>query len=98
VRLNTARHPTFTDKHGQKRQLSLAPGGRVFLWGLRYKGEVNVAGVWEEGASRTPLDHHRTRSPKTLPIYCKGTAIEEGFRDLRGLSGLERPMDKTHIP
>ncbi len=50
VRLNTAKHPTFTDKEGQKRRLSLAPGKEVSLSGLQYKGEleVNVAGVWEQ--------------------------------------------------
>ena len=49
ARLSTARHPAFTDEHGQKRRLFLAPGEEVFLLGLRYKGEVevNVAGVWE---------------------------------------------------
>ena len=49
VRLNTARHPTFTDKEGRRKHLSLAPKEKVFLEGLRYKGEVNVAGVWEPG-------------------------------------------------
>ena len=97
VRLNTARHPTFTDKEGQKRRLSLAPGEEVFLSGLRYKGEVevNVAGVWEPGHPE-PLWIITDLDPKeALSIYQKRMTIEESFRDLKGLLGLERLMNKT---
>ena len=97
VRLNTARHPTFTDKEGQKRRLSLAPGEEVFLSGLRYKGEVevNVAGVWEPGHPE-PLWIITDLDPKeALSIYRKRMAIEESFRDLKNLLGLERLMNKT---
>ena len=38
VRLNTARHPTFTDKEGRRKQLSLAPGEEVFLGGSATRG------------------------------------------------------------
>ena len=68
ARLSTARHPAFTDEHGQKRRLFLAPGEEVFLLGLRYKGEVevNVAGVWEPG-------HPEPLSPKKpSPFTARG--------------------------
>ena len=32
VRLNTAKHPTFTDKEGRRKHLSPAPGEKVFSW------------------------------------------------------------------
>ena len=97
VRLNTARHPSFTDKEGQKRRLSLACGERVFLEGLRYKGEVevNVAGVWEKGHSE-PLWVITDLSPQeALSIYRKRMAIEESFRDLKTLLSLEKLMNKA---
>ena len=57
-----------TGKGGRRKHLSPAPGEKVSLPGLRYKGEVgaNVAGF--------------------------------GSRDLKGLLGLERPMNKARIP
>ncbi len=97
VRLNTARHPTFTDVDGQKKRLSLAPGEEVFLSGLRYKGEVevNVAGVWERGHPE-PLWVITDLDPReALSIYRKRMRIEESFRDLKGLLGLERLMNKA---
>jgi len=71
VRLKAARHPTFADKDGRKRRLSLACGERVFLEGLHYKGEVevNVAGVWEPGHSE-PLWIITDLSPQeALSLY-----------------------------
>jgi len=66
VRLKAARHPTFTDKDGRKRRLSLACGERVFLEGLHYKGEVevNVAGIWKPGHSEPFFGSSPTFLPK----------------------------------
>ena len=97
MRLNTARHPTFTDKDGRKMRLSLACGERVFLEGLRYKGEVevNVAGVWEKGHPR-PLWVITDLDPQeALSFYRKRMAIEESFRYLKDLLGLEKLMNKA---
>ena len=88
VRLNTARHPTFTDKEGRRKHLSLAPGEKVFLEGLRYTGEVevNVAGLWEPGHPE-PLWVITDLDPKeALSIYRKRMAIEESFRDLNSVT------------
>ena len=35
ARLNIARHPTFTDKEGRRKRLSLAPRRGSFLEGFR---------------------------------------------------------------
>ena len=56
---------------------------------------MNVAGVWEPGHPEplwiiTDLD-----SEEALSIYRKRMAIEESFRDLKSLLGLERLMNKA---
>gem|GEM_PF-3664674 len=79
VRLKAAKHPTFTDKEDRRKHLSLAPGEKVFLEGLHYKGEVevNVAGLWEPGHPE-PLWVITDLDPKeALSIYRKRMAIEE---------------------
>ena len=82
VRLNTARHPTFIDKEGRRKHLSPAPGEKVFLEGLQYKGEVNVADLWERGHPE-PLWVITDLSPEEALYICrKRMAIEESFRDL----------------
>jgi len=91
---------TPRDSSLKTRGLSLAPGAEVFLKGFRYQGEVNVVEVWGEGTPR-PLRIITDLSPGRLsPSTAKGTAIEEGLRDFKGLLsfGLERLMNKTHIP
>ncbi len=97
VRLNTARNPTLTDKEGRKITLSLGQGERGSFHGVYYRGEVevNVGGVWEKGHAEplwviTDLDPQ-----KALSIYRKRMKIEEGFRDLKSVFGLERLMNKT---
>ena len=56
---------------------------------------MNVAGVWEPGHPE-PLWIITDLDPKeALSIYRKRMAIEESFRDLKSLLGLERLMNKT---
>ncbi len=97
VRLNTARNPTFTDKEGRKITLSLGQGERGSFHGVYYRGEVkvNVGGVWEKGHAG-PLWVITDIDPQeALSIYRKRMKIEESFRDLKSVFGLERLMNKT---
>ena len=53
IRLNTGNRATITDEEGQKLPLDIAPGKKVMLRGVYYKGKVkvNLAGEWKKGFS-----------------------------------------------
>jgi hypothetical protein len=97
IRLNTGDRPTIMDGEGRKITLSIRPGERVFLRGVYYKGKVkiNLAGQWDRGL-REPLWVISNLDPEeALVIYKARMKIEESFRDLKSLLGLNKIMNKS---
>lgn len=96
IRLHMGSHPTFTDKEGDKVELSLLPGQKVFRRGLFYKGKVkvNVAGEWRKGFAEPLWVITNLEPEKGLKIYRKRMKVEESFKDLKSLLCLEKVMNK----
>ena len=89
--------PNLRQQGGPKEAFVPGPREEVFLEGARLQGEGGgeEAGIWEPGHSE-PLWIITDLSPQeALSIYRERMAIEEGFRDLKGLLGLERLMNKA---
>jgi transposase len=96
VRLNTGNRAAIADEEGNKLSLALSPGEKVFLKGVFYKGKVkgNLAGEWHKGF-KEPLWVFSDLEPgEALEVYQARMKIEEAFKDLKSLLGLERIMNK----
>ncbi|MCL0097614.1 transposase [Dehalococcoidia bacterium] len=104
IRLNTGNRPTITDEEGRKVTLSICPWERIFLRGVYYKGKVKVnprtwpgtglAGRWDRGL-REPLWVISDLEPEeAMAIYQDRMKIEQSFRDLKSLLGLDKIMNK----
>ena len=96
VRLNTGNRPTITDGEGKRIWLSLSPGERIFFRGVFYRGKVrgNLAGEWRKGF-KEPLWVFSNLDPEeALEIYRGRMKVEETFKDLKSLLGLEKVMNK----
>ena len=97
IRLNTGARPTILDKEGRKITYSISPGEKVLLRGVCYKGKitVNLAGLREKGF-REPLWVISNLKPEeALEIYRARMKIEESFKDLKSLLGLDKIMNKS---
>jgi hypothetical protein len=98
IRLNLGSHPPkFYDQEGREVQLTIMPGETRAYRHLWYKGKVrvNIVGRWLPGL-KEPLWVMTDLEPeKGLEIYSSRMKIEESFRDLKGLLGMERLMNKT---
>ncbi len=97
IRLNTGDRPTIVDEEGRQVTYSISPGERIFLRGVYYKGKVkvNLAGQWDKGLG-VPLWVISNLEPeKALEIYKARMKIEESFRDLKSLLGLNKIMNKS---
>ncbi|MCL0070211.1 transposase [Dehalococcoidia bacterium] len=96
IRLNMGNRATITDEEGRKVTLSICPGERIFLRGVYYKGKVrvNLAGQWDRGL-REPLWVISDLEPEeAMAIYQDRMKIEQSFRDLKSLLGLDKIMNK----
>jgi hypothetical protein len=97
IRLKLGSHaPTFLDAEGQPIRLLISKGERRILPNVFYKGQVcvNLAGVWNEGFA-DPLWVMTDLDPqKALQIYFNRMKIDETFRDLKSLLGMDRLMHK----
>jgi transposase len=96
VRLNLGGRPTISDQEGRRLTPSLRPGERRFYRGVLYKGRVRgkLAGEWR-GGLREPLWLFTNLEPElALEVYRQRMKVEEGFRDLKGLLGLGKVMNK----
>lgn len=96
VRLNLGSRPTITDGEGNRLTPSLRPGGKAFYRGVLYRGRVrgNLAGEWR-GGLREPLWLFTNLEPELALEVCRERMkIEESFRNLKGLLGLGRVMNK----
>lgn len=97
IRLNLGSHPPILlDRTGKRVALVIAPGQQVIYRDLRYreKVKVQVIGTWRKGNAE-PLWVMTNLEPKQgLDIYLKRMKIEEAFKDLKSLLGLDKLMNK----
>jgi hypothetical protein len=87
---------TFCDGEGKPVVLSIAKGEIRILNKIFYKGKVfvNVIGIWQEGFSRPLWVMTSLKAEDGLNIYLQRMKIEECFRDLKNLLGLDKLMNK----
>jgi DDE family transposase len=97
IRLNLGSHaPLLTDAQGRRVEWAVARGQTVRYTDLRYRGAVpvNLIGTWKDDFSE-PLWVMSDLAPqRALPIYLQRTQIEQTFRDLKSLLGLDKLMNK----
>ena len=96
--MHTGSHPPILlNRAGRRVDLVTSPGQEVIHEHLLYKGEVpvNVIGHWRHGFSQplwvmTDLEPH-----VALQLYQQRMKIDETFRDLKSLLGLDKIMNKS---
>jgi hypothetical protein len=88
--------PNFCDGEGKPVTLSIAKGETRILNKVFYKGKVfvNVIGVWRGGFSKPLWVMTNLKAEDGLAIYLQRMKIEECFRDMKNLLGLEKLMNK----
>jgi hypothetical protein len=86
----------FTDQEGNLVALSVQKGETRILNKLFYMGKVfvNVIGIWREGFSKPMWVMTNLDAKQGLDIYLQRMKIEESFRDMKNLLGLEKLMNK----
>ncbi len=97
IRLKLGSHPPqFLDADGHRIELSVDPGKTVVYRQVRYKGtvRVNVIGTWQVGYAEPMWVMTNLAAEVGLQIYFARMKIEETFRDLKSLLGLEKVMNK----
>ncbi len=97
IRLDLRSHPpTLWEDERRKVVLSLSPGQTVTYRRVWYRGKVclNVVGVWGKGLAE-PLWVMTDLEPEEgLCLYRARMKIDQTFRDLKSLFGIERLMNK----
>ncbi len=97
IRLNLGSNPPILlDVAGKRVSLTIAPGQQVIYRDLLYreKVKVHVIGLWRRGNAE-PLWVMTNLEPKPgLEIYLARMKIEEAFKDLKSLLGLDKLMNK----
>lgn len=88
--------PKFTDQQGKLVALSICKGETRILNKVFYMGKVfvNVIGIWEEGFSKPVWVMTNLDAKRGLDIYLQRMKIDESFRDMKSLLGLEKLMNK----
>ena len=86
----------FTDQEGNLVALSIRKGETRTINKVFYMGKVfvNVIGIWREGFSKPLWVMTNLDAKQGLDIYSKRMKIEESFRDLKSLLGMEKLMNK----
>jgi len=86
----------FTDREGNLVAMSIRKGETRILNKIFYMGKVfvNVIGVWKEGFSKPLWVMTNLAAKQGLDVYAQRMKIEEGFRDMKSLLGLEKLMNK----
>lgn len=87
---------SFYDLEGQPVALSVKKGETRLLNKVFYMGKVlvNVVGVWQPGLKEPMWIMTNLPAASGLSIYQQRMKIEECFRDLKSLLGLEKMMHK----
>ena len=88
--------PKFTDQQGKLVALSICKGETRIINKIFYMGKVfvNVIGIWREGFSRPLWVMTNLGAKQALDIYLQRMKIDESFRDMKSLLGLEKLMNK----
>jgi hypothetical protein len=88
--------PNFFDQEGKPVSLSVKKGEKRLIPKVFYMGKVfvNVIGWWKEGLSEPMWIMTNLPAEQGLEIYLQRMKIEETFRDLKNLLGLEKMMHK----
>ena len=86
----------FTDREGNLVTMSIRKGETRILNKIFYMGKVfvNVIGVWKEGFSKPLWVMTNLDAKQGLDVYAQRMKIEESFRDMKSLLGLEKLMNK----
>lgn len=96
IRLNQGNRATILNAEGREVELSLAPGEKGSWRGVYYRGrvKVNLAGEWKKGMGGPLWVMSNLEPEKALEIYGARMKIDESFKDMKSLLGLERVMNK----
>ena len=88
--------PKFTDQEGKMVALTISKGETRITNKVFYMGKVfvNLIGVWKEGFSQPMWVMTNLKAQDGLEIYLQRMKIEESFRDLKNLLGMEKLMLK----
>jgi len=88
--------PKFTDQEGNLVALTVSKGETRVINKVFYMGKifVNLIGVWKEGFSQPMWVMTNLKAEDGLEIYLQRMKIEESFRDLKNLLGMEKLMLK----
>lgn len=88
--------PKFTDQEGKIVALTISKGERRMINKVFYMGKifVNLIGIWKEGFSQPMWVMTNLKAEDGLNIYLQRMKIEENFRDLKSLLGMQKLMSK----
>ncbi len=88
--------PKFTDQEGKLVALSIREGETRSINKVFYMGKVfvNVIGIWQKGFSKPLWVMTNLEAEQGLSVYLQRMKIEESFRDMKTLLGLEKLMNK----
>ncbi|HPL80815.1 MAG TPA: transposase [Burkholderiaceae bacterium] len=98
IRLNLRSHPPkLYTAEGREVVLLLGRGQQEVYHQVRYRNQVpvNIIGVWRTGMHEPLWIMSNLAPERALEIYLGRMKIEEAFRDLKSLLGLDRLMNKT---
>lgn len=86
----------FIDQEGNLVAMSIKKGETRILNKVFYMGKVfvNLIGVWKEGFSKPLWVMTNLDAKQGLEVYAQRMKIEESFRDMKSLLGLEKLMTK----
>lgn len=97
IRLNLGSHPPLMlSKTGQRIDLVVSPEETVVYRDLLYKEQVRVQviGHWQHGFGQPLWLMTDLQPEQALSLYQQRMKIEESFRDLKNLLGLDRIMSQ----
>jgi len=100
IRLNLrANPPKFYADDGKQVALTISPGETVVLNHVWYMGKacMNVIGVWKKGLNEPMWVMTNLEAKRGLQIYFARMKIEETYRDLKSLLGMNKLMNKQQV-
>lgn len=102
IRLNTGNGVNLYDEDGEKVTPIISKGESILRRNIFYKNgkrqvKVNLAGEWGKGFKEPLLVMTNLEPEKALSIYKDRMKIEESFRDLKNLLGLDKIMNKSRV-
>jgi hypothetical protein len=98
IRLNLrSQPPKFYTAEGREVVLAVGLGQQEVYHQVRYKGKVpvNLIGVWRKGMPEPLWVMSNLAPQEALRIYHARMKIDESFRDLKNLLGLDKLMNKS---